>query len=119
MENPVVYLSRAQDEYKARAEAMADSLDAALGRRMLFERAQGGMFLWVQCTAAVEPKRLFSAAVEEGVLFVPGALFYCGVPEGISMRLSFAAPDVSEIREGVARLARAFESSTTHLPVLS
>ena len=35
-----------------------------------------------------------------------------------SMRLSFAAPDVGEIREGVARLARAFASSTSSLPVL-
>lgn len=112
-------VSKARDEYKARVQAMADSLAAALGSRVRFERAQGGMFLWVECAAPVDPQRLFTAAVEEGVLFVPGAAFYPGVPKSISMRLSFAAPNVSEIREGVARLARAFDSSTSNLPALS
>jgi DNA-binding transcriptional MocR family regulator len=112
-------VSKARDEYKARVQAMGDSLAAALGSRVRFERAQGGMFLWVECAAPVDPQRLFTAAVEEGVLFVPGAAFYPGVPKGISMRLSFAAPNVSEIREGVARLARAFDSSTSNLPALS
>jgi DNA-binding transcriptional MocR family regulator len=110
---------KARDAYKARVQAMADSLDAALGDRMRFERAQGGMFLWVECTAPVDPQRLFTAAVEEGVLFVPGTAFYPGVPKTNSMRLSFAAPHVDEIREGVARLARAFASSTSIIPALS
>lgn len=62
-------------EYKVRAEAMADTLDATLGDRVR--------------------------------------------PEAVSMRLSFAAPDVSEIREGVARLSRAFDSSTSNISVES
>ncbi|NPC58336.1 aminotransferase-like domain-containing protein [Caenimonas soli] len=112
-------VTKARDEYKARAEAMADTLDATLGARVRFERAQGGMFLWMECTAPVDPQRLFTTAVEEGVLFVPGAAFYSRVAKGVSMRLSFAAPDVSQIREGVARLSRAFDSSTSNIPALS
>lgn len=112
-------VTKARDEYKARAQAMADTLGAMLGDCVRFKRAQGGMFLWVDCTADVDPQRLFTAAVEEGVLFVPGAAFYSGIPEGVSMRLSFAAPNVSEIREGVARLSRAFDSSTSNITVVS
>lgn len=111
-------VNKARDEYEARAQAMADTLDATLGARIRFERAQGGMFLWVECTDPVDPQRLFATAVEEGVLFVPGAAFYFAVPKGVSMRLSFAAPNVSEIREGVARLSNAFDSSTSNILVL-
>jgi DNA-binding transcriptional MocR family regulator len=112
-------VSGARDEYKARVQAMADSLEAALGSRVRFDRPQGGMFLWVECTAPVDPRRLFTSAVEEGVLFVPGAAFHPGDATTVAMRLSFAAPDVNEIREGVARLARAFASSTSNSPVSS
>jgi 2-aminoadipate transaminase len=112
-------VSKARDEYRSRALAMADGLAATLGAQVRFERAQGGMFLWVECTSTVDPRRLFEAAVQQGVLFVPGAAFYPGMPEGTAMRLSFAAPNVSEIREGVARLARAFASSTSNIPVTS
>jgi 2-aminoadipate transaminase len=85
-------VSKARDEYKARAEAMAEELDEKLHASVRFERAQGGMFLWVECTTGVDPARLFTAAVEEGVLFVPGAAFYSETPDGVAMRLSFAAP---------------------------
>jgi 2-aminoadipate transaminase len=112
-------VSEARNEYKARAQAMADELGEKLHPSLRFERAKGGMFLWVECTAVVDGDRLFAAAVEEGVLFVPGAAFYSGVPEHVSMRLSFAAANVTEIREGVARLSRAFASSASNTPVLS
>lgn len=112
-------VKKARTEYEARAEAMAEALEGELPDRVSFERAQGGMFLWVECTAAVDAASLFQAAVEQGVLFVPGAAFYSGTPERVSLRLSFAAPNVSEIREGVARLSRAFVSSTSNTPVLS
>jgi len=110
---------RARDEYRARADAMAAALHSTLGERLRFRRAEGGMFMWVDCSLPADPRRLFAAAVEEGVLFVPGAAFHPRAPEGVSMRLSFAAPGVSEIREGVARLARAFASATSQLPVQS
>lgn len=117
-------LRAARDEYQARAEALAEALDDKLAGLVRFERAQGGMFLWLECTTSIDAAQLFSASIEEGVLFVPGAAFFCSAPKQVCMRLSFAAPNVSEIREGVARLARAFERATTspspfNKPVLS
>jgi len=101
-------VSAASAEFKARADALAEALHEKLDGVVSFERAQGGMFLWVESLVAVDAAQLFSAAVQEGVLFVPGAAFFCGTPERVCMRLSFAAASVSEIREGVARLARAW-----------
>jgi 2-aminoadipate transaminase len=111
-------VSAARDEYKARAGVLADELDDRLGSNVRFERAQGGMFLWVEFAAQVDAGRLFDCAVDERVLFVPGAAFFCSTPERVCIRLSFAAPNVGEIREGVGRLARAFASSLIDIPSL-
>ena len=45
------------------------------------------------------------------MLFVPGAAFYAANPKAGTMRLSYAAPDVDQIREGVRRLAAAYNSA--------
>lgn len=100
------------EEYRHRANAMAESLQALLGGALTFQPPAGGMFLWADSAAGTEPKALFQAAVEEGVLFVPGATFYPRRPPCQSMRLSFATPGIEQIREGVARLARAFHKQT-------
>jgi 2-aminoadipate transaminase len=67
------------------------------------------MFVWATVLADVDPQRLFQASVDAGVLYVPGGSFFATHAEADTMRLSYAAPDVPSIREGVHRLARAFQ----------
>lgn len=110
-------VAAARTEYRARALAMADALSARLGDRLLLQRPAGGMFLWLQATAAVDAQRLFAAAVAQGVLFVPGGAFFQSPPADLALRLSFAAPDLAQIQEGVARLARAFELAASAEPL--
>jgi DNA-binding transcriptional MocR family regulator len=102
-------------EYRRRADAMAESLNQLLGDALTFQPPAGGMFLWADCATGIDAKALFQAGVDEGVLFVPGAAFHATRHEGDSMRLSFAAPGVEQIREGVARLARAFHKQTVSI----
>jgi DNA-binding transcriptional MocR family regulator len=95
--------------YAERMAAMHDTIVATLGDRLRLVPARGGLFLWATWDGPVAPQALFEAAVEEGVLFVPGAAFH---PEGgtvQALRLSFAAPEVPQIHQGVQRLARAFD----------
>lgn len=101
-------VARARAEYKKRMQAMTEGLRAGLGERLAWVQPQGGMFIWARSTAAVDAKRLFDAAVQCGVLYVPGAAFYPDSPDLGTLRLSYAAPDVAQIGEGVARLSRAF-----------
>ena len=55
--------------------------------------------------------RLFRRAIDEGVLYVPGAYCYPNDPTRTiptnTLRLSFGVPTIDEIRTGVARLALA------------
>lgn len=101
----------ARDEYGRRVRAMAEALRSQLGDRLHFHSPSGGMFLWAEVAGSIAPGALFEAAVEQGVLFVPGAAFHPGDAPRPAMRLSFATPPVDAIVEGVSRLTRAFDSA--------
>lgn len=101
------FIAAARAEYARRATAMADDLETELHDMIRFERPRGGMFIWVELATAVDPRALFDAAVQQRVLFVPGAAFHCAAPSATCMRLSFATADTQAIHEGVLRLARA------------
>jgi len=104
-------VAKACDEYGRRMTAMSASIDEALAGRLRCPPSRGGMFLWAEWDeAGADPKQLFDAAVQAGVLFVPGGAFYADAGARRAMRLSYAAPDVPQIHEGVRRLARAFET---------
>lgn len=104
-------VERARREYGARMQAMVDMLQAELGGRILANPPEGGMFIWAEAQDDLAPGALFQACVDQGVLFVPGAAFYAANPKAGTMRLSYAAPDVDQIREGVRRLAAAYNSA--------
>lgn len=105
-------VARARQEYRRRAETMVDALSATLPFELSFVRPEGGMFLWAVRRLGIEPQRLFAAAVDCGVLFVPGSAFHPHSVRPDTMRLSFAAPGVDQIRTGVARLAQAFRQAS-------
>lgn len=73
----------------------------------------GGLYVWMSLPETIETgfrSELFRAAVEEGVMYVPGEL--CYAQPGPSrkhhqMRLSFGVQTPAGIEEGMRRLARA------------
>ena len=105
-------VARACAEYKKRMQAMTLGLREGLGERLACVQPQGGMFIWARSTVALDAKRLFDASVQCGVLYVPGAAFYPENPDFGTLRLSYAAPDVAQIQEGVSRLTKAFDHAT-------
>lgn len=99
-------------EYRLRAEALTSGLRDALSGDLRFDAPKGGLFLWAESAVKLDPKVFFDAAVANGVLFVPGTAFLpTAQPRIDSLRLSFAAPTVDQVREGVLRLARAFRTA--------
>jgi len=69
---------------------------------------QGGMFIWGRCRAGVDATQLLQRAIEQRVMFVPGAAFFADNPDASSLRFSFAAPSLEQIDEGLVRLGRSF-----------
>lgn len=95
--------------YKRKCDVMCESLDALLGDEIQFHAPEGGMFVWARL-AAVRTSELLPHAIEQKVLFVPGTAFYAADADAASLRLSFAAPGVDAIEEGVKRLQRAMQA---------
>ncbi|KVD44034.1 2-aminoadipate aminotransferase [Burkholderia ubonensis] len=101
------HLPRITDAYERKCAAMCDALRDGLGDAIEFHRPEGGMFVWARI-GAVSSAQLLQHAIANKIVFVPGNAFFADNVDDASLRLSYAAPDVDAIREGVARLARAY-----------
>jgi 2-aminoadipate transaminase len=101
------HLARVRTAYRARRDALVDGLAAALPPGSSWNRPEGGMFVWARLPAGRDAAESLPAAVEQGVAYVPGAPFYAAAPDPAALRLSFTTHTPDEIREGLARLARA------------
>jgi len=104
------HLPKITEAYRLKCEAMCNALRDKLGDAIQFHAPQGGMFVWARL-AAVKTSALLPNAIAEKVLFVPGTAFFADNVDEASLRLSFAAPAVTAIEEGVARLAGAMDAT--------
>jgi len=68
-------------------------------------RPQGGLFLWVSLPEQVDTMKLFHAAIDYKVAFVPGEVFYGENPGRNHMRINFSFASEDQLIEAVRRLA--------------
>ena len=98
------YAPLANGLYLIGAAAGGHDVDLSLAAPRLWE---GGMFLWLRLPRGLTAARLFPAALERHVAFVPGAPFYAGAPDDRTLRLSFVTVTPEQIDTGIAALAAA------------
>ncbi len=116
------HLVRIRSRYREKLTAMLAAADAHLARVPGVEwlRPQGGLYVWVRLPSGMDAglhRPLFDAAVQEGVLYVPGEYCYPAAGESVqrnSLRLSFGVQSCAKIREGVEKLARAVIATLAH-----
>ena len=94
--------------YGAKCQRMLQGL-ARLSDYLEVAPPSGGMFIWGRCRGGIDARALLHNAIEQNVLFVPGAAFFADQPDPSSIRLSFAAPQLSDIDLGLERLERAVQ----------
>ena len=109
------HLAKLRTDYRRKIDAVLESAEEFL--RPLGDidwvRPDGGLYVWLQLPETVDTGisgRLFSSAVEEGVLYVPGEC--CYPTEGIAvrknmLRLSFGIQSCERIRKGMESMGRA------------
>ncbi len=108
--------------YRERRDVMLEALAQYFPPEVTWTRPAGGLFLWVTLPHGMDTAKLFKAAVEQNVAFVPGDCFYA--PNGNQdeamrhMRLNFSAAPPEQIREGIRRLSIAVkrQMEEMHLP---
>jgi DNA-binding transcriptional MocR family regulator len=102
------FVSTLRSSYAARAAAMDEALRTHLGEVVTWQKPQGGYFFWLELPVTIDAGELQAAAREAGTGFLPGTA--CSSTGGLRncLRLSFAHYTPPEIRDGIARLKRAF-----------
>lgn len=93
--------------YRQQRETMVAMIEECFPSEVFFTLPEGGMFLWVKLPAHLSAMKLFEAAVQQNVVFVPGAPFHLDSGGDNTLRLSFSTATPSQIEEGMSRLARA------------
>lgn len=97
-------------EYHSRMKLLAGELSREHWQDASFQEPRGGMFLWLKLPAGTDTARLLPFAVEQGVAFVPGEVFYAAKPLKNAMRLNFTHTPPELLPVAVRRLEAALES---------
>lgn len=93
--------------YQEKRTVMETAIREAFGGRLTWPEPKGGFFLWVTLPEGYDDVELLERSLEHGLIFVVGSAFYVDGSGHDKIRLSFSAPSVDRIREGVTRLAAA------------
>lgn len=96
-----------RSHYQAKRTVMEQALTEHLAGRVKWTSPRGGFFLWIQLPDGVDDRDLLDRALKEKVSFVLGSAFFVdGGGHGFA-RLAFSGITHEQIKEGIARLARA------------
>jgi 2-aminoadipate transaminase len=110
------HLSRLRMEHKRRRDEMVRALERHLPDRVIsFDVPRGGLYLWCRLNDRkdrkdrIDSRQLLQRAMQEGVAFAPGDIFYADYAGGAGsreLRLCFSGSSVDKIDEGVRLLAK-------------
>jgi DNA-binding transcriptional MocR family regulator len=107
------HLFRLRMEHKKRRDEMVGALKRHLpGQAISFDIPRGGLYLWCRLKGykdRIDSRQLLQRAMQEGVAFAPGDIFYADYAGGAGsheLRLCFSAAPVDKIGEGVRLLAK-------------
>ena len=92
------------EQYKARRDAMLESLDAHFPASATWTKPGGGFYVWINLPPEIDTKAMMPKAIVAKVAYVPGTAFYADGFGSWSMRLSYCHPTPERIREGVKAL---------------
>jgi 2-aminoadipate transaminase len=91
---------------RAKLETLMEALAEQFGTAAEFNEPKGGIFLWVKLPDQVDTVKLAKAALETGIAINPGPEWSTDKGYGKSrLRLCFANPSHTAIRQGIAGLA--------------
>lgn len=99
-----VHMRRTNDLYRVRRDAMMASLARHFPADATWTTPGGGFCCWIGLPPGVRSIELYEQAIEQGVAFAPGHVFFPDQPAHSYMRLSFATHGPERIEQGIAVL---------------
>jgi len=93
--------------YARKRDVMEQALRARVGDQLSWTSPKGGFFIWAALPPGNSDQVLLDRALAHGLVFVIGSAFFVDGSGHEMIRLSFSAPSIERIEEGVKRLASA------------
>ena len=93
--------------YARKRDVMEQALRARVGDQLSWTSPKGGFFIWAALSPGSSDRVLLERALAHGLVFVIGSAFFVDGSGHETIRLSFSAPSIERIEEGVKRLAAA------------
>jgi DNA-binding transcriptional MocR family regulator len=106
------HLERLRTRYRVQRDTMAEALSRHFRDIGDWEVPAGGLFFWVRLRKLCDTRALLTAALAQGVAFMPGEPFYTDqdAPRGV-LRLNFSHASAGQIEQGIAKLAQVIRST--------
>lgn len=101
--------------YTVPMRAMIKGIAQVLPPGSSFTRPDGGIFVWAQLPPGWSSMALLERAVEHGMFFMPGSLFFADVEDDVCLRLSISNHTPESVAEGMSRL----EAAVAAMPALA
>jgi 2-aminoadipate transaminase len=106
------------DVYRAKRDAMLETMKEHLAGVATWSHPKGGLFVWVRLPEGFDTTKLLEAAHAAGVTYLPGANFSSEGKGSNYLRLSFAYLSPEKIREGIEVLASVLKAAQPLAPPL-
>lgn len=104
------HIKKISQYYKQQRDHLIHALrHSTILQGIKFNNPTGGMFLWAEMPQGQSSTAFVQFALKENVIFVPGDVFAIDMDASNAMRINFSYLDEAQIKEGVARLERAYE----------
>ena len=100
--------------YARKRDVMQAALRARIGDQLTWASPKGGFFIWATLPPGCSDQVLLDRTLAHGLVFVIGSAFFVDGSGHDKIRLSFSAPTMERIEEGVRRLAVALSEQMDH-----
>jgi DNA-binding transcriptional MocR family regulator len=109
------YLRRALPRYRERRDALLTAMARFFPSGLRWSAPRGGFCVWIALPQGISTPDLYLAAVERGVAFAPGDVFFNGPPPRPYMRLAFIQTPEA-IHDAVAILGDVLNAQVARRP---
>jgi 2-aminoadipate transaminase len=103
-------VARLRSLYGEKRDVFQRALERHFTRLATWDRPAGGMFMLLRLLGGQSGAAPLERALEQGIAYVPGSLFFPAGGGEDTIRLCFVSAALAEIEEGVARLAKVIEA---------
>lgn len=96
--------------YGNKMKITLENLDKKMPKGFSWTKPKGGFYIWISGPKDFVAKKALIKALDNGVGFIPGELFYYGKKEKNTFRLSISAIQERDIKSGIDRLVKTLQN---------